>query len=100
MAACCVATDETEYQVSVGNGTPVQLNVSALSDRKTIAYYNYGPGIVEFRSINQFTFGQGFPIPVGQPVAYAIGPGIKHYGVCAAGQTADLRVLELGAPDA
>lgn len=100
MSACCIGITAQVYQKTIAATPlpPTWIDQSPLSNRKVIAIYNNGPNIVEIApNNNQIAFGKGWPIPVnGEPLVLEVAANVKHYGVCAAGLTTDLRVYEMG----
>jgi hypothetical protein len=96
---CCIADSEQVYQVQIAGAPtpPILIDSSPLANRAALLIWNEGPNLVRVYPNNAaMIFSQGFPIAANAGIILSVGPGVKHYGACAAGLTSQVTVIEVG----
>ena len=82
----------SNFAVTIGD-TPT-LILTADSIHRPVWFQIIGNNTVYIGDTNQVTTSSGFPIAKhAAPIQGSLGPGQPLYGICAAGQTEDLRVF-------
>jgi len=75
--------------------TATKLPTTILSNRKAISVFNMSATETVYLGNADVTTANGYPLVTWQGLPWNLGSGAQLYGICAAGKTAEVRVLEI-----